>query len=106
MISVRFPTGLCVQYREAHFVEWTETAATLYTDQTKNVWVASIMNSSGAIIKARLAWHVMQQIDSADQAVDYLLKNLSDVRSSKRNLSRLKKKLDAFDGRTHDWRPE
>ncbi len=51
MMTVRFPSGLAVQYNDANFLNRTSGFWDLYTDSTKTKWIACVQESAGVLIE-------------------------------------------------------
>lgn len=102
MLTVRFPSGVSIQYNSANYAIRQNNGYTdLYTKKDGE-WVAQVP-TAGCIVESIPACRVYRgDIDPATLG-EQVLEQLKTLRGS--TLQTLKKRLEKFDSRTHSWKP-
>jgi hypothetical protein len=72
MITVRFPTGVSVQYNDAAVVERGSDYSDLYTNRYKTCWVAQVPNSAIIEIRSACAVYTAPDQSSIEKILDLL----------------------------------
>jgi hypothetical protein len=108
MLTVRFPTGVAVQYNDAFFLRRGADAWTLWTKDPDEggKWVASIQLSSGAIVEAQGACRVENAADGRgrERALQTVLEHLRWYGTSFPSaVKQLKRELRGFDSHRGQW---
>ncbi len=67
MLTVRFPTGLWIQYNTATFVRYVAAGYELYTADPERGgrWVATVQSAAGVVVEAVPPCHVEHPRDAA-----------------------------------------
>lgn len=107
MLTIRFSTGVAVQYPSATYWQFYDTSVQLYTADPKGGGrvVATIQNNAGVIIEAAPAARVWDDTRAAASLVDQLRRELRDLPPSAReSLVRLKRELQDFDATRKEWK--
>lgn len=110
MITVRFPTGVAIQYSEANFLRYMSAGQELYTENPDRggTWVASIPASAGCIIEVRKPCRVYNTNHEPDQVVDALNRVLADPALRDRlptdQIAEAKRRLGAFNAKRRTWK--
>ena len=108
MLTVRFPNGVAVTYNAANHLEYRNTCLVLRAKEGGQ-WLASIANSSGAIVEAVAPCKVTQTINDTDaaiahlQSVAYRREGLPYYGAGAK-LGDLKRALGRFDARRRAWK--
>ena len=91
MMTVRFDTGVAVQYNDAGYCERSANYSDLYKDSTKKYWIVQVPNS--ALIETTQPCRVYNPISNSSDGIKNELADLtSKVRGLTRKISQLTKK--------------
>ena len=100
MMTVRFPTGVSIQYNTANHAIRNDNYTDLYTEKDGR-WIAQVP-TAGCVLESVPACRVYRgDIDPATLG-EQVVEQLKTLRGS--TLQTLKKRLEKFDSRTHTWR--
>lgn len=84
MITVRFPTGVTIQYNAACYVERHAEYSDLYEKNDKTGWVAQVPNS--ALIEIKQPCRVYRSPDMPDRHAD-------EIRALRKSVDRMRKRV-------------
>jgi len=99
-MTVRFPTGVSIQYNTVNYVVRRDGYTDLYTEKD-GTWVAQVP-TLGCVVESVPACRVYRgDVDPATLG-EQVLDQLKTLRGAV--LQKLKARLSNFDSRTHTWR--
>ncbi|HKO43359.1 MAG TPA: hypothetical protein VJU84_08715 [Pyrinomonadaceae bacterium] len=104
MLTVRFPDGTAVQYNQANYLVCGSTEVSLYSKKDGQ-WIASILNSSGAIVEGSTPCRVYDGRKTTEQ-LQSLVPRLRELTSHSdcQVLVEMKRELENFDARRRCWK--
>lgn len=88
MLIVRFPNGQAIQYNDANFLSCHQGTWVLYSNESKEKWIASIQESAGAIVEAVRACDVW---DATRRNQDQIIK--SELVLIQKRISKVERRL-------------
>jgi hypothetical protein len=98
MMTVRFPSGVSIQYNDAHYVQRTDTYSDLYTKKD-GFWIAQVP-TKGCVIEVQRACRVYDAC--AGDRAEQVLQNLEGLPHN--TLRQLKRRLAKYRSRSAEWR--
>lgn len=100
MMTVRFPSGVSIQYNNANYVIRHDAGYTDIYEKKDGRWIAQVP-SAGCVIEVVPACRVYDGLGN-DEAVEHILRNIKSIARWK--LEKLKRCLADYNMHTGNWK--
>ncbi len=90
MLVVRYPNGQAVQYNDAYTLYRENDSWSLYANEKKTKWIASIQLSAGVIVEAVTPCRVYNSIEKTpfDNLTNEIVKLKKEIRKLKKGVGK------------------